>query len=137
VSREKDWTGTATHLLEALGDLVTEEAKKAKHWPKNARALSGMLKRLIPAFRKIGISIEGEPRTSGERTRRVSEVPGSSVTSVTSVTTETQVTAQEWLGASFGRAETPSFASPLSHTNEDVASPSPEGDASVTEDDAE
>jgi hypothetical protein len=49
-SRDK-WTGTAGELLKVL----TPEQPSAKTWPKNARALSGRLRRVRPALEAIGI----------------------------------------------------------------------------------
>ncbi len=61
------WTGNASDLLGALGDVVGERGAKAKTWPDNPRALSGRLRRAATFLRKVGIEIsfgrEGRART--------------------------------------------------------------------------
>ena len=61
------WTGSATDLLGALGEVVGERVAKSKAWPDSARALSGRLRRAATSLRKIGIEIvferEGRART--------------------------------------------------------------------------
>jgi hypothetical protein len=49
---------TAEQLLEQLNNGVNPQLQREKDWPKNARSLSGKLKRLAPALRKAGWSIE-------------------------------------------------------------------------------
>jgi hypothetical protein len=55
---QEQWSGTSTELLETLNALVTEEQRKKKSWPENARALGHDLRRLAPAMRRAGISFE-------------------------------------------------------------------------------
>jgi hypothetical protein len=61
------WTGTATDLLGALGQVVSEKGVKDKSWPGSPPRLSGRLRRAATFLRKIGIEIgfgrEGRPRT--------------------------------------------------------------------------
>ena len=57
IEEEKEWTGTATDLLEELDEKVTETQRKSKAWPKAANALSGKLTRLTGDLRKVGIEI--------------------------------------------------------------------------------
>jgi hypothetical protein len=61
------WTGNASDLLGALGEVVGERAAKSKTWPDGPRALSGRLRRAATFLRKIGIEIvfrkEGRTRT--------------------------------------------------------------------------
>jgi hypothetical protein len=42
------WSGTATKLLNALENRVSQQTVRAKAWPKNARVMSGLLKRVAP-----------------------------------------------------------------------------------------
>jgi hypothetical protein len=49
--------GTYTELLEKLSVATSEEIRKSKIWPKNARALSSVLRRLAPLLRADGIQI--------------------------------------------------------------------------------
>jgi hypothetical protein len=61
------WTGTASDLLGALGEVVGERGVKEKTWPASPRALSGRLRRAATFLRKIGIQMdfgkEGRGRT--------------------------------------------------------------------------
>jgi hypothetical protein len=61
------WTGNASDLLGALGEVVGERAVKSKTWPDSPRALSGSLRRAATFLRKIGIDVvfkkEGRTRT--------------------------------------------------------------------------
>ena len=62
-----EWTGTASDLLGALGEVAGERVAKSKTWPDSPRALSGRLRRAATFLRKIGIEIgferEGRART--------------------------------------------------------------------------
>jgi hypothetical protein len=51
--------GTATQLL---GLLIIGQDTRAQGWPKNPRALSGMLNRLAPNLRQAGLTIEQRKR---------------------------------------------------------------------------
>ena len=61
------WTGTASNLLAALGEVVDERTLKSKTWSDSPRALAGKLRRAATFLRKIGIEIdfrrEGRART--------------------------------------------------------------------------
>jgi len=52
-----EWTGTASGLLGALGEMAGERAAKAKTWPDSPRALAGRFRRAATSLRKIGIDI--------------------------------------------------------------------------------
>ncbi|MFO1153864.1 MAG: hypothetical protein U1E42_09420 [Rhodospirillales bacterium] len=58
-----EWTGTAAHLLGALGEVAGERAAKSKSWPDSPRAVAGA----ATFLRKIGIEVgferEGRART--------------------------------------------------------------------------
>jgi hypothetical protein len=62
-----EWTGTASDLLGALGEMAGERVAKSKTWPDSPRALGGRLRRAATFLRKIGIEIgfdrEGRART--------------------------------------------------------------------------
>lgn len=58
------WSGTASELLQALETKVSEQVKRQNGWPKNARSLSGQLKRLAPNLRAAGWRIENERQAS-------------------------------------------------------------------------
>jgi len=61
------WSGTASELLGALGQVAGERVAKSKAWPDTPRALGGRLRRAATFLRKIGIDIsfdrEGRTRT--------------------------------------------------------------------------
>jgi hypothetical protein len=61
--------GTATKLLTRLNDTVPDDVRREKGWPRNARALSGTLRRLAPNLREIGIDVTflGQQGESRER----------------------------------------------------------------------
>jgi len=67
----EEWTGTATELLEALERKLSDEAKRAKEWPKTGRGLSGKLRRLAPALRRSGWHLEFDREDGGQRTRTI------------------------------------------------------------------
>jgi hypothetical protein len=52
------WEGTASQLLAKLTPLIPEVLARERSWPKNARALSGKLRRAAPPLRKIGIHVD-------------------------------------------------------------------------------
>ncbi len=69
------WAGTATELLQQLTSRAAERAK-AKAWPLNARILSGMLRRMAPTLRRIGLVVEfarEKGRTRGKLVRIIDE----------------------------------------------------------------
>jgi hypothetical protein len=65
------WTGTASELLEALGRRVSDATKSQRGWPKNARALSGAIRRLAPNLRAVGVAVSLDVRESSDRRRRL------------------------------------------------------------------
>ncbi len=68
------WTGNATDLLGALGEVVGERVTKSKSWPESPRSLSGRLRRAATFLRKIGINI-GFEREGRARTRTIVIAP--------------------------------------------------------------
>jgi hypothetical protein len=56
--RKADWEGTAHELLPLLDAIVGEKAAREKTWPKRPNGLSGKLRRIAPALRKVGIHID-------------------------------------------------------------------------------
>ena len=70
------WTGIATDLLGALGEVVGERGMKSKAWPTTPAALSNRLKRVAPLLRKIGIEIEYAREGRGrDRTITIGFIP--------------------------------------------------------------
>jgi hypothetical protein len=80
VAARTEWTGTASDLLGALGEVAGETARKSKAWPDTPRALAGRLRRAATFLRKVGIEIvfqrEGRART---RTIHIATAPDNAV----------------------------------------------------------
>jgi hypothetical protein len=51
--------------------MVGEQKARNKFWPKSPEAMASKLTRLAPVLRKIGITMERQPRESGTRRRLV------------------------------------------------------------------
>jgi hypothetical protein len=81
-----EWTGTMADLLAQIESLVPEGRHRERGWPRNARALSGALRRAAPDLRSIGIIVDWLPRTGSRRPIRLMKVGGATVTTVTTVT---------------------------------------------------
>lgn len=60
----KEWTGTATDLLELLNRNVLWD-KRPQDWPKQHNILSGQLNRLAPDLLRIGIEFRREKSSDG------------------------------------------------------------------------
>ena len=77
MAERTQWTGTASELLGALGEVVGEAQRKAKTWPDSPRALSGRLRRAATFLRKLGIQVafERERRTRARTVRITSTSP--------------------------------------------------------------
>jgi hypothetical protein len=66
----EDWEGTATDLLQALSGHVSDEIRKGKAWPKDARTMSGKVRRLAPLLRQSGVDVDF--RTEGhQKTKKI------------------------------------------------------------------
>jgi hypothetical protein len=82
------WTGTSTALMDALAGIVDEKVVASGRWPKSPRGLSGMLRRLAPTLRTVGIHVcfvkEGHARTRTIRVEAESEGPQPSAPSAPS-----------------------------------------------------
>ncbi len=68
------FVGTASELLEALELKAEERLKRSRGWPKSARALSGMLRRLAPNLRATGVEVTMDGREPGGQRRRLIEI---------------------------------------------------------------
>ncbi len=51
------WTGTPSELLHRLNEMGDLDAQ-GRNWPRDARALSGRIKRLAPNLRAVGVDVE-------------------------------------------------------------------------------
>ena len=63
---QDEWTGPAGLLLELLAQKIPESDQHRREWPANPRALSGALRRMAPALRRVGIEVH-EPRPGDKR----------------------------------------------------------------------
>ena len=75
-----EWSGTAKELLDALGTFAGETSQRAREWPKSARAIGGLLRRMAPNLRAVGINVNfatphGKRLIHLNRTVRASTVP--------------------------------------------------------------
>ncbi len=80
------WTGTATELLMELDRVADDKLKRVRGWPATGRALAGILKRLAPNLRAVGVDVEAGRTKRGRFITLTRKVPESTVTTVTSVT---------------------------------------------------
>ena len=71
VADRGEWSGTASELLAALDRSIDERTKNAKSWPKSARSLSGILKRLAPNYRAAGVDVAFDREHGGNRRRTI------------------------------------------------------------------
>src|SRR5205807_7461443 len=68
------WEGTPTEMLDELTDEAGDKIAKHKTWPTKPNALTNRLKRLAPALRAIGITIERDRQAhTGKRIVRVQQ----------------------------------------------------------------
>ena len=61
----KEWSGTATALLDVLRGRVADETAKSKSWPKDPTRLSMRIRRNVTFLRLVGIQVE--MKKSGDR----------------------------------------------------------------------
>lgn len=62
--------GTAKELLDRLNQHATDQMQRQRDWPKDAKTLSGTLRRISPALRAIGIEVETS-QTSGAGSKKL------------------------------------------------------------------
>jgi hypothetical protein len=84
---QTEWCDTASELLNEFRLSTSETDQRSRAWPRSAHALTGQIRRLMPALRSIGIAIEfhREAKT-GRRLITLRKSSQSIVTSVTPVT---------------------------------------------------
>jgi len=57
--KQGEWSGTATELLALLNTMTGYSYKRPPvGWPRAPNALSGIIRRMAPALRKVGIEVE-------------------------------------------------------------------------------
>lgn len=77
-----EWNGTASELLATLEAKTDDRTKRLHGWPKSPRALAGIVKRLTPNLRWVGIEVDSG-RTKAGRYIALRKSGESTVTSVT------------------------------------------------------
>lgn len=87
MNRDKRFTGTPTGLLKELTENHMDDftGRYSQKWPKAAHTLTGIIKRLAPALRSIGIGVklgDDAGRSSDARGIEIYRIDQSSVTSV-------------------------------------------------------
>jgi hypothetical protein len=55
---ERPFEGTMTELWKALNDTAGDKVTRQKGWPKSVRGLGGLLRRLTPNLRKVGVRVQ-------------------------------------------------------------------------------
>lgn len=68
LEQSRAFEGTATALLDRLNKLAQETERRQPNWPKTPQALSGLLKRIAPALRRLGVEVE-HTRVGHQNTR--------------------------------------------------------------------
>ena len=86
--------GTATELLDRLGNLVSEDVRRQREWPKRANTLTGRLRRVAPALRRVGILVEFD-RDANSRTISIGTVATHGENIVTTVIDRHPVTIRD------------------------------------------
>jgi hypothetical protein len=76
------WSGTAAELLEELEKRAEESTRRLKAWPKSPRALAGVLRRLAPNLRKVGVAVEFSTMGRDAKKRRAVTLGRSSKESI-------------------------------------------------------
>jgi hypothetical protein len=74
IEEQGGWEGASGELLKLLEERGGDQVRKVAGWPKNARALSGHLKRLAPNLRAGGWVIE-QDRSSKKRLWSIRPLP--------------------------------------------------------------
>lgn len=71
VREQGKWTGTATELLAVIDARADDQMRRAKWWPKSARAVAGVLRRLAPNLRVAGFEVEFGRTNERNRSKRI------------------------------------------------------------------
>ena len=94
---DQRWQGTATRLLDALGQMAGKEERGRGNWPGSASSLSGQLKRLTPVLSRMGVEVSARRAgKDGERILTIVRTPvrgssgagGSSAVSIVSTVSD-------------------------------------------------
>lgn len=72
VEKDGTWKGTASDLLSALEEIVGEETRRRRDWPKEPRGMRAALDRIAPTLRRRGIEAATFREPGGQRRRLIS-----------------------------------------------------------------
>lgn len=92
IRRRTPWDGTATELLEGMNAETNPDARRARGYPTNARAVNAALRRLAPDLRRLGVNIRFI-KGANQRTIEVSSL--ASGASFASALTDSQARADD------------------------------------------
>jgi hypothetical protein len=71
IAEQARWEGTASDLLVDLRLRSNQDVARMRDWPNSPRSLSGLLRRLAPNLRAIGIAVSFPPRQAGTGKRLI------------------------------------------------------------------
>lgn len=80
-----EWEGSATDLHKVLQDIIPEETKKTKSWPKTAPSLAKKLREMATFLRRTGIEVVFFRQPGGDRRKVIKIYRNSTVPAVPSV----------------------------------------------------
>ena len=83
LAKRGTWQGAAAALLRKLGEIAGDETSGQRDWPKNPRALTEALKRLVPDLRATGVEWTRLDRTGSTRPHVIRWTGDTTVTTVT------------------------------------------------------
>ena len=66
------WSGTTAELKDSLELIVPKHVAQSDRWPKSPRGMSGVLRRLAPSLRQVGIYVEFPDRKKKNRVISIS-----------------------------------------------------------------
>ena len=78
-----EWTGRSMELLAALNEATDEATRRQRGWPTQPHTLSGILRRIAPNLRAVGVVVEFPRRSHVGRSITIRLAQHGSVTSVT------------------------------------------------------
>lgn len=84
LAQRDEWCGACSDLLQELTHAADERTRNLKSWPKTASSLSGVLRRLAPNLRHVGVEVDFASQGRGRNKRRVVSVKRDTQNSVPS-----------------------------------------------------
>jgi hypothetical protein len=74
LAAEGEWNGTVAELLGTLAGRVDDGTRRTKGWPTTPKALAGILRRLGPNLRAVGVGVTFLERTKRGRPVRLEHI---------------------------------------------------------------